>query len=161
MLTEEIMQPMHTEWHTYSFVSLFIWHASVVSCKFMPAAQPVQSLAKTKSIMWYYVSFIDFASPKDMCSMPKWFLFLQPEHMSISVKSPDISQGLCMVYHSDQLSALANQNKPHILKVCKILPFRNCHIPLSMSTSSNITIGLFPPSSSETGCHEKMKYKSE
>jgi hypothetical protein len=87
----------------------------------MPAAQPVQSLAKTKSIVWYFVSFIDFASPKDMCSMPKWFLFLQLAHLSISVKSPDTSQGLCMVYHSDQLSALENQNKPHILKTFRIL----------------------------------------
>lgn len=33
-----------------------------------------------------------------------------------------------------------------------------CEKPMSTS-SSNTTIGLFPPSSS-TGCHEKMQYKS-
>lgn len=52
----------------------------------------------------------------------------------------------------------------HVQRVLT-LSFKN-HLPLSISTSSKTTIGLFPPSSSETGCqttsekvHEDQKEK--
>jgi hypothetical protein len=62
---------------------------------------------------------------------------------------------------SEHPAQLSETEKSHIAKyLTNWLSLRKWHLPFSMSTSSNTTIGLLPPSSSVTGCQENMQYNN-
>jgi hypothetical protein len=62
---------------------------------------------------------------------------------------------------SEHPAQLSETEKSHIAKyLTNWLSLGKWHLPFSMSTSSNTTIGLLPPSSSVTGCQENMQYNN-
>jgi hypothetical protein len=72
------------------------------------------------------------------------------------VESPYTNEGLAFL----SVSSFTNSSNPHTpTPFLEISKPQNKHVPVSMSTSSNTTIGLFPPSSSVTGCQEKCIIK--
>lgn len=88
----------------------------------MQILQPVQILVKDStrmssfSVVWIDLSLI--LKKKINCKVVPALVTCKPVYY---VKYPDIRQGFWVVYHSDQVSSLINQNKTHILITFGIL----------------------------------------